>query len=174
MANISFDTLGLKVNDSIKELNFHDQVIEVKQYIPVNEMLDLISWTINQSADDMKFYNVGKINIFKDIAIVQHFTNIEITEEQLEDPAHLWDLLASSGLMNMIYELIPEDVLDWFTHTLWDTVNSIYKYQDSVMGILDIVTTDYQNLNFDVKELQENIANSENLTLLKDVMTKLG
>lgn len=122
----------------------------------------------------MKFYNVGKINIFKDIAIVQHFTNIEITEEQLEDPAHLWDLLASSGLMNMIYELIPEDVLDWFTRTLWDTVNSIYKYQDSVMGILDIVTTDYQNLNFDVKELQENISNPENLTLLKDIVTKLG
>lgn len=174
MAKVSFNKLGLKVNDSIEELNFHDQVIEVKQYVPVNEMLDLISWTINQSADNMKFYNVGKINIFKDIAIVQHFTNINITDKQLEDPAHLWDLLASSGLMNMIYELIPEDVLDWFTHTLWDTVNSIYKYQDSVMGILDTVNADYQNLNFDIEQLQKSISNPENLTLLKDVVTKLG
>lgn len=174
MAKISFNKLGLKVDDSIKELNFHDQVIEIKQYIPANEMLDLISWAINQSADEMKFYNVGKINIFKDIAVVQHFTNINITDKQLEDPSHLWDLLSSTGLMHMIYELIPEGVLDWLTTTLWDTINSIYKYQNSIMGILDTVTADYQNLNFDVKELQENISNPENLTLLKDVVTKLG
>lgn len=43
MAKISLDTLGLIIDNSVKELNFHDQVIEVKQYIPVNEMLDLIS-----------------------------------------------------------------------------------------------------------------------------------
>lgn len=174
MAKVSFNKLGLKVNDSIRELNFHDQVIEVKQYVPVNEMLDLIGWTINQSADDMKFYNVGKINIFKDIAIVQHFTNINITDKQLEDPAHLWDLLSSTGLMDMIYHLIPEDVLDWFTHTLWDTVNAIYKYQNSVMGILDIVSADYQNLDFDITKLQQNMADPNNLALLKDVVTKLG
>ncbi len=55
-----------------------------------------------------------------------------------------------------------------------DTVSSIYKYQNSIMGILDTVTTDYKDLNFDVSELQKNISNPENLTLLKDVVTKLG
>lgn len=55
-----------------------------------------------------------------------------------------------------------------------DTVNSIYKYQNSVFGILDNVVTDYKDLNFDVTELQKNISNPENLTLLKDVVTKLG
>lgn len=174
MAKVSFNKLGLKIDDSVKELTFHDQSIEVKQYIPVNEQLDLISWVINQSVDDLKFYNVGKLHIFKDIAIVQHFTNINFTDKQLEDPAHLWDLLASSGLLDMVYELIPDPVIIFIEDTLDNTVDSIYKYQNSVMGILDIVTADYQNLNFDVKSLQENISNPENLGLLKDVMTKLG
>jgi hypothetical protein len=55
-----------------------------------------------------------------------------------------------------------------------DTVSSIYKYQNSIMGILDTVMADYQNLNFDIDSLQQKISNPENLTLLKDVVTKLG
>jgi len=43
-----------------------------------------------------------------------------------------------------------------------------------VRGILEAMTTDYDNLNFDIDELQKNISNPENLTLLKDVLSKLG
>ena len=74
--NISFIELNLKVDDSVKTFNFNNQEIETKQYLPVNEKLDLISWVINQSADDLKFYNVGKLDIFKTIGIIQHYTNI--------------------------------------------------------------------------------------------------
>ena len=43
MAKISFSKLGLKVNNEIININFNDQVIEVKQYISVNDKLKLIS-----------------------------------------------------------------------------------------------------------------------------------
>jgi hypothetical protein len=174
MAKISLNKLGLKVNDTTEILHFNGQEIEVKQYVSVNEKLDLISWIINQSADDMKFYNVGKLDIFKTIGIAQYYTNISFTDKQLEDIPKLYDLLMSSGLMPQIFELIPEAEYLWITDTLNDTVESIYKYQDSVFGILDAVTTDYDNLNFDIEQLQKNIADPNNLTLLKDVMTKLG
>ncbi len=174
MAKISFNKLDCKINDSHATVVFNEQSIEVKQYLPVNEKLDLISWVINQSADDLKFYNVGKLDIFKHIAIAQHYTNITFTEKQLSDPAHLYDLLVSSGLMDEIKNAIPNGEIWWVDDVLDDTVDSIYKYQNSVMGILDTVTTDYKDLNFDVEELQKNISNPENLTLLKDVVTKLG
>ena len=171
---ISLETLNLKINEEVKTLNFNEQNIEVKQYLPVNDKLDLISWVINQSADDLKFYNIGKLDIFKHIAIAQHYTNITFTEEQLSDPARLYDLLATSGLMDAIKNAIPNGEIWWIDDVLDDTVDSIYKYQNSVMGILDTVTTDYKDLNFDVEQLQKNISNPENLTLLKDVVTKLG
>ena len=174
MAKISLNKLGCKINDAFVTITFNEQPIEVKSYLPVNEKLDLISWVINQSADDLKFYNVGKLDIFKHIAIAQHYTNIAFTEKQLSDPAHLYDLLVSSGIMGEILNAIPQEEKWWIDDVLDDTVDSIYKYQNSVMGILDTVTTDYKDLNFDVEQLQKNISNPENLTLLKDVVTKLG
>lgn len=171
---ISFNELNLKVDDSVKTFNFHDQEIEVKQYLSVNEKLDLVSWIINQSVDDMKFYNVGKLTIFRTIGLVQHYTNINFSDEQLNNPVILYDQLVSSGLFEMINTLIPDTETYFIYETLMDTVEAIYKYQDSLLGILETVTTDYSNLNFDISELQKNISNPENLTLLKDIVTKLG
>ena len=142
MAKISFNKLGCKINDVFTTITFNEQPIEVKSYLPVNEKLDLISWVINQSADDLKFYNVGKLDIFKRIAIAQHYTDITFTEKQLSDPAHLYDLLVSSGLMDEIKNVIPNGEIRWIDKVLMDTVDSIYKYQNSVFGILDAVTTD--------------------------------
>jgi len=175
MAKISLDELTLQVNAEIKQFEFNGQTIEVKQYLPVNDKLALISWVINQSVDEFKFYNVGKLDIFKAIGFVKYYTNIDITEDELVNAADLYDRLSSSGLLQLVLETIPGETEQlWINSTLKDTVESIYKYQNSVMGILDTVTTDYQNLNFDVEALQKNLSNPENLTLLKDVVTKLG
>lgn len=174
MATILFNTLNCNVNTDVKNINFNNQNIEVKQYLPIAEKLDLIDWIITQSADDLKFYNVGKLQVFKFLGLVQHYTNIVFTDEELQDPATLFDVLYSSPLMDEILDAIPDYEHDFINSTLQDTVESIYKYQNSVMGILDTVTTDYQNLNFDVAQLQQNISNPDNLTLLKDVVTKLG
>lgn len=174
MAKISLNKLGLKIDDSVSVVKFNGQDIEVKHYLPVNEKLELISTVINESADDLKFYNVGKLEIFKVIEMVKHYTNISFTEKQLEDAVKLYDLLNSTGLASELFAVIPDAEKDFIEDVLFDTVNSIYKYQNSIMGILDTVTTDYKDLNFDVSELQKNISNPENLTLLKDVVTKLG
>lgn len=174
MAKISLNKLGLKIDDSVSIVKFNDQDIEVKHYLPVNEKLDLIGAIINESADELKFYNVGKLEVFKLIEIIKHYTNINFTDKQLEDTTKLYDLLSSSGLGDEILTVIPETELNFIEDTLFDTVDSIYKYNNSIFGILDAVTADYQNLNFDVSELQKNISNPENLKLLKDVVTKLG
>lgn len=175
MAKISLNKLNIKKNDvEANIININGVDVEVKQYLPVNEKLDLISWIINQSADDMKFYNVGKLIIFKTIGLLRYYTNINFTDKQLENAAELFDLIYTSGLSSDIIGAIPTKEIEFIDKVLMDTVDSIYKYQNSIFGILNAVTTDYENLNFDVSELQKNISNPENLTLLKDVVTKLG
>ncbi len=174
--SISLKNLNLSISEEDKYIPvfFNEQEIKLKRYLPVNEKLDLISWIINQSADDLKFYNVGKLIIFRDIGIVMHYTDIKFTKKELEDIPKLYDKLYESTLLGEILIALPQDEFNWIDKVLMDTVESIYKYQNSVMGILDTVTTDYKDLNFDVSELQKNISNPENLTLLKDVVTKLG
>ena len=80
----------------------------------------------------------------------------------------------SSDLMDEIFAHIPESELDWISDTVKDTIESIYSYQNSVMGILDSINQDYSNLNLDATEIQKKIADPENLELLKSIMTRLG
>lgn len=174
MAKIAFTKLGLKVDKENEIINWNDQEIEIKQYLPVNEKLELISRIINNSAEDMKFYNVGKIEIFTTLEIIFAYTNINFTDKQKEDVCKLYDLFMSSDLMDEIFAHIPESELDWISDTVKDTIESIYSYQNSVMGILDSINQDYSNLNLDATEIQKKIADPENLELLKGIMTRLG
>ena len=43
MAKIGFTKLGLKPNNEIVNIKFNEQNIEVKQYLPVEEKLELIT-----------------------------------------------------------------------------------------------------------------------------------
>ena len=55
-----------------------------------------------------------------------------------------------------------------------ETIDAFYKYRNSVMGIMEQISTDYKNLDFDAQSIQNKIADPENMKLLKDVITKLG
>lgn len=171
---MEFNNLGLILPDAVSYTEINNKTIMVRSYLPVNEKLDLISWVINQSADDLKFYNVGKIDIFLTLGIIKYYTDIQFSDENIQNATATYDLIITNEVYENIKFIIPDTELDWIRTTLFETIDSIYKYQNSIMGILDTVTTDYQNLNFDVEQLQKNISNPDNLTLLKDVVTKLG
>ena len=56
MAKIAFTKLGLKVDKENEIINWNDQEIEIKQYLPVNEKLELISRIINNSISLLFIY----------------------------------------------------------------------------------------------------------------------
>ena len=71
MAKIAFTKLGLKTNQEIKTIQFNGQDIEVKQYLPVNEKLELISHVINSSVgENSNFANPIKADIFTALQII--------------------------------------------------------------------------------------------------------
>ena len=174
MAKSAFTKLGLKPNKDIKTISWNDNEIEIKQYLPVNEKLDMISRIINNSADDMKFYNVGKIEIFTSLEFIFTYTNINFTDKQKEDVCKLYDNIFSSGLYTAIMAEIPREECQWIEEILRDTVDSIYKYQNSIMGILDTISQDYSSLDFDATEIQKKLADPENMDLLRNILSKLG
>lgn len=173
MAKVSFSKLGLKLNNQVVNINYNDQVIEVKQYISVNDKLALISDVINNSVDEHSFSNPVKVSVYAAIGIIEFYTNINFTEKQKEDVVKLYDLLQSNGLIDMIYNAIPADEFNELMNGMDESINAIYTYRNSVMGILDNVSNDYDNVNVDVKKAIEQI-NSLDHTLLSDVMKKLG
>ena len=174
MAKVSLTKLGLKVNQNVKNIEFNEQIIEVKQYLPINEKLELISSVINSAADENNFSNPVKENLFLTLEILYHYTNINFTDKQKEDPVKLYDLVVSSGLVNKVTDLIPEEELDEVINGVAQSVKAIYTYRNSVLGILESISKDYSALNLDATEIQQKLADPDNMALLKQVLTKLG
>lgn len=174
MAKVSFSKLGLKVNQDIKTIIFNNQSIEVKQYLPVNEKLELISNVINASHDDNNFANPVKVSIFTTLEIMYAYTNINFTDKQKEDLTKLYDMLVSSGLIAAVVNVIPEAEYHEVLCGVSDSIDAIYTYRNSVMGILEQVSQDYSALDLDATKIQEKLADPENMAFLKEVTTKLG
>lgn len=102
------------------------------------------------------------------------YTNISFTEKQKEDIPKLYDLLEENGVIKDIISQIPEDEYNFIIDGINKTVDAVYTYNNSILGILESVSQDYSNLDFDIQKLQNDIANPENLKLVKEVLTKLG
>ena len=175
MAKIAFTKLGLKKKDEVKTVNVNNNVIEVKQYLPINDKLALISRVINLSHDSSNnFANPVQVEVIGTIEIIMAYTNLSFTEKQKEDYAKLYDLLEENGITKDLISAIPEDEYAFLIDGINESIEAVYKYQNSVLGILEAVSQDYSNLDFDAAKIQQQLADPDNLALLKGVMTKLG
>ena len=175
MAQITYTKLGIKpVVDEIKILEVAPEIsVEVKQYLPLQKKLEVLTNIINASTDDNGFYNSAKIDFNQTLEIIFAYTNIKFTDKQKEDPMKLYDAFYSSGLAEKILALIPQSELTWFDKHTRISIDKIYEYRNSIYGILDALSTDYKNIDLDVENLRQNLANSENIGFLKDVMSKM-
>lgn len=173
MAKVSFTKLGLKKNEEIKTIKFNDIEIEVKQYLPTNDKLALIGNVINNS-HSTNFANPVLIEVMGSLEIIYAYTNINFTDKQKEDPMKLYDLLNSSGLIDAIVSAIPQVEYETVIDGISDTIEAVYAYENSAMGILNTISKDYSDLELDATKISEKLSDEKNLGLLKEVVTKLG
>lgn len=175
MAKVAFNKLNLQTDNSVVEINFNEQIIEVKKYLPIKDKITIISNVINDARDEVnKFYNPVKLDVYLVLEILYNYTNINFTQKLKENPQELYDKVISSGLFQQVYDVMGLDEYHYLSSYIHETVQAIYKYENSAMGILDIITEDYKDLDLNASAIQEKLADENNLSLLKNVLTKLG
>lgn len=179
MAKVPFSKLQVVMNSNENILSYSNKAgeeikYEVKSYLPFKEKLELVSSVINQSVDENGFYNPMRVKLYMTLETVYAYTNLTFTEKMKEDPFKLYDILTSSGIFSDIVNVMMDSEWEEIQENIWDTIENIYHYKNSVMGILDTLKSDYSSLDFDATAIQEKLADPENMQLLKDVMAKLG
>lgn len=176
MAKVSFSKLGLKINQEVKEFEWNNQKIEVKQYISITDKFSLITKVLMncQETDFNNFMSISKMTMYLTIQIALYYTNINITDKMLEDPAKLYDQLVSTGFMTEVKNNMDEQELITLCNWCKETCEHVYTYRNSVYGILDAMSTDYNNLDLDIDKLQNELKDTENLEVLRDTLTKMG
>lgn len=179
MAKVPFSKLQAKVDGGATRIFYYNLAgeeiyYEVKHYLPFEEKLELVSRIINNSVDDNGFYNPMRVKLYMTLEVVYTYTNLSFTEKMKEDPFKLYDILVSTGIFTDIINCIREKDWSEIQENVWSTIKNIYDYKNSAMGILESIKADYNAVNIDMNELQENLSNTENLQLLRDIIGKLG
>jgi hypothetical protein len=87
--------------------------------------------------------------------VIKYYTNISFTAKQEEDIIKTYDLLEGSGLVNIIFESIPCSELDFIYKNLIETIEYIYNYNSSVLGVLDNVRNNYNETDMDLTAIGE-------------------
>ena len=178
MAKVPFSKIETKLQVDKKELIYcnsknEEIVYEVKTYLPFKEKLEVVSNIINYSIDENNFYNPMRVKLYTALEVIYAYTNLSFTEKMKEDPFKIYDIVINSGIFEKVIETIGDE---WkaIQEDVNSTIKNIYDYKNSAMGIMEMITADYSNLNLDAQNIQKALGDPQNLTLLKDVMTKLG
>lgn len=174
MAKVGLTKLGLKPNNEIKIFEFNEQSIEVKQYLPVEEKLALISDVLTQSHDANNFSNPVKVSVFTLLEIIEKYTNVNFTEKQKENVCKLYDMLVGNGFAAEVIENIPKAEYEAILEGIQQTIESVYKYQNSILGILDSISQDYSNINLDIDGIKDKLTNPDQIATLKDLAKMSG
>lgn len=175
MAKVGFGSLKItKVDDRVNTFTFNEKEIEVKRYLPFSDKLTLIGNAINLAADGNRFANPMKIDMYLDLEIMFAYTNISFTDKQKEDLVKLYDMLASAGFFEAMYNVIEEEEASTIHYNAARLAENMYGQMNSVYGIMENIANDYSEVGAQAEDIQKKIADPNNIALLKDVMTKLG
>ena len=175
MAKVPFTKLKCKINENEIPVQIGEETIAVKQYLPIQDKLGLIGRVVEFAHEqDNNFSNPVKAGVYRDLEIIFAYTNISFTDKQKEDLPKLYDMLYSSGIIKTIIDNIPEDEYMEIVFGVRDSVEAIYKYQNSALGILDGIKNNYNEASFDVEKLQKAVKDISDSPLVKEIMPLLG
>lgn len=174
MAKVSFNKLGLKLNQDVKIINYNNQNIEVKQYLPVQEKLDIITDILVLTYDGNNFANPVKVQVYLVLKVIEKYTNIIYTDKQKDNPTKLYDLFLNNELADLIINTIPKEEYLLLEKQVYETISAFYNYRNSAVGIVDNIIKDYSDTNIEASNIQSQLNNTESLNILKDVLMKLG
>ena len=175
MARIPFTKLKCKINAEEIPVQIGDETIAVKQYLPIQEKLGLIGRVVELAhMQDENYSNPVKAAAFRDLEVVFAYTNITFTDKQKEDPAKLYELLYSTGIIDTVIDNIPEDEYISIVVGIDESIEAVYKYQNSALGILNGIKESYSDTEINVEDMQKAVKELADSPVLQGIMNYLA
>jgi hypothetical protein len=174
MVKVSLTKLNkIKSLDPI-DIKIGEETISVVQYLPLEKKLAIMQNIIEQAGNNEEgFYNIVKLTVFYTIEMLRVYTNISFTEKQLEDPQKLYDIIVLNNIWETVKDSIPEKERDYIWDNTCALAREITEYNHSALGILNLLSNDYDNLSLDTTDMANKLSNVDNLKMLREILTKL-
>lgn len=146
---------NIKIKDLIPKTS--ENGIEVKQYLSIKDKIEIVENVINSASINKYGLNHIEIELLFDLEIIYKYANITITEKQKEDIMALYDTLQINGILSTVKELIPLQELATLESYLYRSVGAVEKYLNSVKGLLETISQDYDSTKLNIEELVSKI-----------------
>ena len=174
MAKVSFTKLNKIKSLEPIDIKIGEETISVIQYLPLEKKLAIMQNIIEQAGNNEEgFYNIVKLTVFYTIEMLRVYTNISFTEKQLEDPQKLYDIIVLNNIWETVKDSIPEKERDYIWDNTCALAREITEYNHSALGILNLLSNDYDNLSLDTTDMANKLSNVDNLKMLREILTKL-
>lgn len=135
MAKISLNKLNLEKNTEIKKVNIGGVEIDILQYLPIADKIDLLDIVIQES---LIGYTCDPMlqDALLHMYITTSYTNITLTPTQKENFLDTYDLLEKNGVISEIVHAIPNNEYEELIESLSLKTEKIEKEINSVVGVI--------------------------------------
>ena len=142
MAKVSFTNLKLKPNTNTSEVIYNNQKIEVLNYLPIEDKIDLVQITMQKAQAEDSSYDPMLVEIYFNLHLVYSYTNISFTEKQRDDEMKLYNLLEGNGVLDEIIAAIPMDEYEILCQYLHESIDNKIETAGKIGLVVDKILKD--------------------------------
>ena len=167
---IKFSELALEYNESVKEVQYGDKVLEVKQYLPQEEKGALIKFVLESALDPVtNVFSPLRLDIYFAIAVAAWYMGIEFSEEDLNDAGKLYDILETNGINQLIVNNVPAAEYEDVQRLVAETAADMAKFNTSFVGVMNNLQNSNMDINSQLEDILSKIKDENNLSLIKEI-----
>ena len=138
---VTFASLKLKMDESVKIIKVMDHEVEVKQAIPVSDKNDLVQIAL-QKSEENGIYNEIMFDMYFHLNLVYLYTNIVFTDKQREDEAKLYDILQSNHVIEQVISAMAENEYTDLLQYANDMQAAMLRYRNTAGAVLQSIIQD--------------------------------
>lgn len=120
----------------VKKIKLNDKEIQVKQYLPISDKMDVIQIAI-QKADNGQYINQLALQMFFELNLVYSYSNIEVTQEERDDEFSLYDKWTLDGTFNAVISEIPSREYTILQDSVDAMIEDLMRYRGTAAAVIN-------------------------------------
>ena len=174
MAKLAFSKLNKIKSKEEVEVSIGEYTALVKQYLPLEEKIDLMVAVLDQAGADEGYFNMVKLKVYYTIEMIKAYTNITFTDKQLAEATKLYDAIILNDIQNKIFDRIPAEESSYVWNAIVGMAKAITDYNRSFAGMLRTISEDYSTLDSEISDIQQKITTPELGALVQRFLPEAG
>ena len=128
--------------------------VKVLQYLPISDKIDIIQIAL-QKSEEAGIYNELLLDMYFHLHIIFCYTDLEFSDEDMEDLMALYDRLESNGFVDKIIDAMDEREYNNLQEYLEIMKEEKLKYKNTAAAVLSGIVQDLPKNAAAAKEIMD-------------------